>query len=338
MFLGIEPWSFDYLSRTNLNSSMELCLVLLIICFWCEFVVTSSSSPRSWTLFQSQFMLIFFFVDSTQAIWLDLQERFQWKNTLRNFQLKRSLATLAQNQDSVSIYFIEFKSLIDELNSLYLWYVSLYMQLRNDCFLTNSVWWIFYWNLISLSSHARAQLLLMDLISSVTRDFSLHQEEQRSIGSFLLFHRFSPSPRKNTCSNKQKHYPVCSHCGILGHSIGWCCKVHGYKSKQKWFFKYHSSKSYDEHCKWSSSVPRTILNQIQSQLSDSASQSGSFSSTSHIAGINPSTSWIVDSGDSAHICCYKELLLFQRVVYFHDFLQSIYHFTIMLPLFVSPLH
>lgn len=84
-------------------------------------------------------MLIFFFVDSTRAIWLNLQERFQWKNALRNFQLKRSLATLAQNQDSVSIYFIEFKSLIDKLNSLYLWYVSLYMQLRNDCFLTNRV-------------------------------------------------------------------------------------------------------------------------------------------------------------------------------------------------------
>ncbi|XP_031736905.1 uncharacterized protein LOC105434586 isoform X2 [Cucumis sativus] len=41
------------------------------------------------------------FSDLARTIWVELKERFQKKNAPRIFQLKRSLATLSQNQDSI---------------------------------------------------------------------------------------------------------------------------------------------------------------------------------------------------------------------------------------------
>ena len=57
------------------------------------------------------------FSGSTRAIWIDLKERFQKKNVPRIFQLKRSLATLEQNQDTIGVYYTKFNTLIDELNT-----------------------------------------------------------------------------------------------------------------------------------------------------------------------------------------------------------------------------
>ena len=57
------------------------------------------------------------FSDLARTIWVELKERFQKKNAPRIFQLKRSLATLSQNQDSIGMYFTKFKTLFDELNT-----------------------------------------------------------------------------------------------------------------------------------------------------------------------------------------------------------------------------
>lgn len=54
------------------------------------------------------------FSDSTHAIWLDLKDRFQRKNGPRIFELKRRLATLTQDQQSVTNYFSQLKSIWDE--------------------------------------------------------------------------------------------------------------------------------------------------------------------------------------------------------------------------------
>lgn len=57
------------------------------------------------------------FSNSARTIWIDLKERFQKKNVPRIFQLKRSLATLEQNQDTIGVYYTKFNTLIDELNT-----------------------------------------------------------------------------------------------------------------------------------------------------------------------------------------------------------------------------
>ncbi|KAF5468157.1 hypothetical protein F2P56_012333 [Juglans regia] len=54
-------------------------------------------------------------VDDSQTLLLELQDRFTQQNGPQIFQLKRDLAILSQNQDSVSIYFGNLKGLWDEL-------------------------------------------------------------------------------------------------------------------------------------------------------------------------------------------------------------------------------
>ncbi|XP_022156861.1 uncharacterized protein LOC111023702 [Momordica charantia] len=56
------------------------------------------------------------FSESARDIWIDLNERFEKSNDPCIYQLKRALATLAQDQQSVSAYFTKLKSLWDELS------------------------------------------------------------------------------------------------------------------------------------------------------------------------------------------------------------------------------
>ncbi|XP_040986212.1 uncharacterized protein LOC121234337 [Juglans microcarpa x Juglans regia] len=55
------------------------------------------------------------FVDNAQAVWTKLKDRFIKQNGPRIFQLKRNLASLRQDRDSVSTYFGNLKTLWDEI-------------------------------------------------------------------------------------------------------------------------------------------------------------------------------------------------------------------------------
>ncbi|KAF5465288.1 hypothetical protein F2P56_015308 [Juglans regia] len=54
------------------------------------------------------------FVDDAREIWLDLQDCFSQQNGPRIFQLKKTLSSLLQDNDSVSIYYGKLKTLWDE--------------------------------------------------------------------------------------------------------------------------------------------------------------------------------------------------------------------------------
>ncbi|KAA8529669.1 hypothetical protein F0562_034231 [Nyssa sinensis] len=56
------------------------------------------------------------FVDDAHEIWIDLQDRFSQQNGPRIFQLKKSLAGILQDNDSVSVYYGKLKTLWDELS------------------------------------------------------------------------------------------------------------------------------------------------------------------------------------------------------------------------------
>lgn len=92
-------------------------------------------------------------------------------------------------------------------------------------------------------SQLRAQLLFMEPEPSINRAFSLVAQEaqQRAITASI-----SPTPValmvKNSSSSssinsrvnssnfqpKRKDKPVCSHCGLVGHTVDRCYKLHGY--------------------------------------------------------------------------------------------------------------
>lgn len=55
------------------------------------------------------------FMDSTQELWLDIQQRYRRKNWPCIFQLCRELSNLTQEQHSVTTYFAKLKTLWNEL-------------------------------------------------------------------------------------------------------------------------------------------------------------------------------------------------------------------------------
>ncbi|XP_041021253.1 uncharacterized protein LOC121262729 [Juglans microcarpa x Juglans regia] len=55
------------------------------------------------------------YVDTAHALWLELVQRFAQNNGPRIYELKQSIHSLTQGDDSVSLYFSKLKSLFDEL-------------------------------------------------------------------------------------------------------------------------------------------------------------------------------------------------------------------------------
>lgn len=56
------------------------------------------------------------FMNSAEEMWTDLKERYSQSNGLRIFQLKKAIASLSQEQASVSTYFTRLKGLWHELH------------------------------------------------------------------------------------------------------------------------------------------------------------------------------------------------------------------------------
>ncbi|KAL4650764.1 hypothetical protein ACB092_01G111800, partial [Castanea dentata] len=87
-------------------------------------------------------------------------------------------------------------------------------------------------------SHIRGQILLMDPIPSVEKVFSLliQDEKQRSVGHGSNNGPFVESTAlaakamnlDSKTFKKTMEKPTCSHCGLHGHTLEKCYKLHGY--------------------------------------------------------------------------------------------------------------
>ncbi|KAF5460183.1 hypothetical protein F2P56_020070 [Juglans regia] len=194
-----------------------------------------------------------------------LLERFSPQNGPRIYELKKALANLSQDTDTVSIYYGKLKSLWDEL--------SIYDPLpvcscdstkvisdryQRDCVIQ------FLMGLHDSFTNVRDQLMLIDPLPPVTKVFSYIQQQERhrhitlvvpSIDTIALAARkFSPKP-SNFVAKKDKSYysyckitghtwakcfksgnaeaPLCTHCEMTGHRAERCYKLHGYPPGHK---------------------------------------------------------------------------------------------------------
>ncbi|KAJ1398678.1 Retrotransposon gag domain [Sesbania bispinosa] len=168
-------------------------------------------------------------------IWQDLRNRFQQKNGPRIFQLRKELMLLVQGHDSGNQYFTKLKVIWEELSSFkpicnctcgglrpmedhcQMEYVMSFLMGVNDSF-----------------AQVRGQILLMEPIPPISKVFSLILEEdtQREVGAaqpFAITHQLAFAV-KNADKPRQgkKDRPLCSHCGVLGHTVDKCFKIHGY--------------------------------------------------------------------------------------------------------------
>ena len=132
------------------------------------------------------------YAENAREIWVDLRERFSQSNAPKIYQLKQSIASLKQDDLSVSAYFTKLKSLWDELNSLSVVQpcscgIGKFAaeRIQQDQAME------FLQGLHDRFSTIRSQILLMDPLPNSTKMYSLvrQEEKQQEIQSML-----SPTP------------------------------------------------------------------------------------------------------------------------------------------------
>ncbi|XP_062119237.1 uncharacterized protein LOC133832985 [Humulus lupulus] len=172
------------------------------------------------------------FLDRAIDMWNDLVERFNQGNGPRIFQLKTHLLSLKQGDQYVSSYFTKLKSLWDELKEFQpsatctcgamKKLVEFYNQEQVLQFLTG----------LNESYHfVRAQILLNDLLPSISKVFSvvIQEEHQCTLGDTFPVASAVHPPIPPASQNKQQR-PSCSHCMKPGHLVDKCFFLHGYPS------------------------------------------------------------------------------------------------------------
>ncbi|XP_059446664.1 uncharacterized protein LOC132178232 [Corylus avellana] len=184
------------------------------------------------------------YINNCQDMWLSLKERFSQKNGPQAFQLQKAISSLSQDSILKSV-----QTFFDQQ------YVFQFLMGLNESF-----------------AHIRGQILLMDPLPPINKVFSLvvQEESQRQIfiGSMTsnpadLITKSVPTqqnrfPKQMTRRDK----PVCTHCGISGHTIDKCYKLHGFppgfKFTKRPYFSPSSSVNYaaQTHGKHFSATPQ----------------------------------------------------------------------------------
>jgi hypothetical protein len=182
------------------------------------------------------------YIDDASDMWNDLQDRFSQHNGPRVFQLQRSISSLSQENNSVSAYFTAMKGLWDELGNhqpiptCTCGALKTIMSYHHQQHIYQ-----FLMGLNESYSHVRGQILLIDPLPSINKVFSLvvQEERQRLISSSslsfnqnttALLTKAAPPSRfvPNRSYQNRKDKPICSHCGVPGHTVEKCYKVHGF--------------------------------------------------------------------------------------------------------------
>ena len=174
---------------------------------------------------------------------------FSQGNGPRIYQLQKDLASFSQDELFVSDYFTSLSILWDEIKN----YEPLPLCSCEKCVchvnerISNlhhrEAIMQLLMGLNDSFSHIQGQILLMDPIPSVDKVYSLliQDEKQSSIGQGSSNGPFVESTalagkvmiHGSKPFKKGKERPTCSHCGLLGHTIEKCYKVHGYPPRYK---------------------------------------------------------------------------------------------------------
>ncbi|XP_016185357.1 uncharacterized protein LOC107626989 [Arachis ipaensis] len=281
--------------------------------------------------------------DSAEEFWNDLKERFQHGNGPRIFEIKRELMNLRQGALTVSQYFTKIKVLWEELNS--------YRPVQCNCgdakplqeFLQAEYVHCFLMGLDDSFMQIRGQILIMEPLPAINKVLSLvvQEEKHHSLGSssvsnqlaFLVRNQNIPNPSGKGRGFTKKDRPLCSHCGLLGHTVDKYYKIHGYppsygKGRGTRQSAHNITDNVTEaQCPESNSsltLNATQIQQLMNLLNSHKIQEIPANATTEVstpAGIVLNTSisksklskhdWILDSGATIHIAC--DLSLFHSV-------------------------
>uniref|UniRef100_A0A2N9GRD9 Reverse transcriptase Ty1/copia-type domain-containing protein n=1 Tax=Fagus sylvatica TaxID=28930 RepID=A0A2N9GRD9_FAGSY len=179
------------------------------------------------------------------------KKNFPKAMALRFSNSRKEIGSLTQNQNSVSDYYTHLQGLWEELLN----YSPNPVCCCTPCCCCGAMSKTlekyeqrcimqFLMGLNESFGAVRGQILLMDPMPPINKVFSLIRQEdrQRSIGSLngslsnplvqsTALSVKSEGPRYGAykqSSGQKKERPLCTHCGLLGHTMDKCYKLHGY--------------------------------------------------------------------------------------------------------------
>ncbi|XP_041017107.1 uncharacterized protein LOC121259546 [Juglans microcarpa x Juglans regia] len=211
------------------------------------------------------------YVDTAHDLWLELEQRFAQNNGPRIYELKQSINSLVQGDDSVSLYFSKLKGLLDELLNFEVIPSCTCGAMKNVLENQQRDWTMkFLMGLHDSFTNIKAQIILIKPIPSLSEVYALVQQEEKrkqlsnpptlhdtlalATKSTFFSNRDNPKPygpprrEKSFCShckipghslercfkaNPALEKPVCTHCNLVGHTSARCFKLHGYPPSHK---------------------------------------------------------------------------------------------------------
>ncbi|XP_048609106.1 uncharacterized protein LOC125584526 [Brassica napus] len=182
-------------------------------------------------------------------MWLDINDQFKQSDGPRTAEIKQQIFAETQGSQSVSDYYTKLKQLWEELKNHESPYTCCCNRMSCDSlkriiepeeqdhilkFLTG---------LNDTFTATRGQILMMEPRPNISKVFNLvcQEERQRSMKSTstVAFNVSQTTPDAtlvaayNAGYNKNRSRPICSHCGLAGHTINKCYKLHGYPQGYK---------------------------------------------------------------------------------------------------------
>jgi hypothetical protein len=172
----------------------------------------------------------------------------------------------------VGAYFTKIKALWDELSNYRLIpYCSCGSMKTIHEYFHHEYVFQFLMGLNDSFSHIRGQILLIDHLPPINRVFALlgisvGYFSHNSATMMSKVSSSSPNNRSGKTQTSHKVKPTCSHCGIVGHSVEKCYRVHGYPPGFKFTKnKGHSSSANTVQDSEGTSIPHLSITQEQCQ-------------------------------------------------------------------------
>lgn len=165
-----------------------------------------------------------------------LKDQLHQPNGPRLFELRRELLSCTQGELSVSAYFSNIQSLSKELQESQPVSTCVCGGCQcKDNMLKDHIF-SFLMGLNEGFSHIRDQILLMTPLPNINEVYAmvLQEAKPKEIDNSNLVSSSAPlvnvvhSGDANKNSDSKRDTPLCTHCGVPGHTIDKCFKLHGY--------------------------------------------------------------------------------------------------------------
>lgn len=192
------------------------------------------------------------FMSTAELIWKNLMSRFKQDDAPRIFEIEQKLSNIQQGSLDVSTYYTELVTLWEEFQN----YVDLPVCTCGKCECNAAA----SWELIQQRSHVtkflmglnesydatRRHILMLKPIPSIEEVFNMVAQDERqkiirpSLKTdsvvFQTSATESASPHYAAAvAYRPKQRPVCTHCGMAGHIVQKCFKLHGYPPGHRFY-------------------------------------------------------------------------------------------------------